>query len=90
MITHEYLSESKGTSHVQIGLDIASSGLDERGSTGAIGGNDNLISDMISQHVLVFGEDVNGTDVEVQKIGGPRGGASVYESASACRAYVYR
>jgi hypothetical protein len=74
-----------GTSHIQIGLDIASSGLDERSGTGAISGNYNLISDMVSQHVLVFGEDVNSVDVEVQKIGRPRGGASVYESAFSSR-----
>jgi len=36
---------------------------------------------MVSQHVLVFGEDVNCVDVEVQKVSCPRGGASVYRSA---------
>ena len=40
---------------------------------------------MVSQHVLVFGEDVDGVDVEVQKVGRPRGGASVYGSAFSSR-----
>jgi len=66
--------------HVQISLDITSSSLDECSSAGPISGNNNLISDMVSQHILVAGKDVNGLDVEVQEVGGPRGGASIYES----------
>ena len=66
------------TSRIQISLDITSSGLDECSSAGTVSGNYDLISDMVSQHVLVFGEGVNGVDVEVQKVCRPRGGASVY------------
>jgi len=62
-VTDEYLSEWKGRFHVQISLDITGSSLDECSSTGPISGNDNLISDMIPQHVLVAGKDVNGLDV---------------------------
>ena len=84
-MVRKYLSESRGTSHIQISLDIAGSGLNERSGTGAVSGNDNLVSDMVSQHVVVFGKDVNCGDVEVQKIGRPRGGASVYESTIGLR-----
>jgi len=63
--THEYLLEWRRTSDVQISLDITGSSLDEYSSAGPIGGNDNLISDMVSQHILVAGKDVNGLDVEV-------------------------
>ena len=84
-MTHEYLSEWRGTSHVQISLDITGSSLDECSSTGPISGNDDLISDMVSQHILVAGKDVNGLDVEVQKVGSPRGGVSICESKFSLR-----
>jgi hypothetical protein len=70
---------------VQISLDITGSSLDECSSTGPISGDDNLISDVVSQHVLVAGKDINGLDVEVQKVSGPRGGASIYESKFSLR-----
>lgn len=69
-----------GPRHTQISLNIARSSLDERSSAGTIGGNDNLISDVVSQHILIAGEGINSLDVEVQKVCRPRGGASVYNS----------
>ena len=69
--------QSRGMSHIQIGLDITGSSLDECSSTGTVSGNDNLISDMVSQHILVGGKDVNSLDVEVQKVRRPRGGTSI-------------
>jgi hypothetical protein len=78
-------AQVEGASHVQVSLDITSSGLDEGSGTGTVSGNYNLISDMVSQHVLVAREDVNSLDVKVQKVRRPRGGASIYESAFSTR-----
>lgn len=85
VVTHEHLPKWKRTSHIQIGLDIAGSGLDESSRAGAVSGNYNLISDMVSQYILVAGKDVDGLDVEVEKVGRPRGGASVYKSGLSSR-----
>jgi len=72
-------------SHIQVSLNITGSSLDECSGTSTISGNHNLISDMVSQHILVTGEDVDSPDVEIQKVGRPRGGASIYESAFSSR-----
>lgn len=85
-MNHEYpLSEQTGTCHIQVSLNIARSGLDDCSSVCTISGNDNLISDVVSQHVLILGEDINSLDVEVQKIRGPRGGASIYDTVFSWR-----
>jgi hypothetical protein len=77
----KFLPKQRGISHVQISFDIASSSLDECSGTGAISGNYNLVSNMVSQHVLVLGKNVNGCDVEVQKVGRPRRSIPVYGSS---------
>jgi len=84
-VTRECLLEQRGPSHIQISLGITSSGLDKRSGTSAVCGNYNLIPDVVSQYILVFGKDINSLDVKVQEIGRPRGGASIYESAFSSR-----
>ena len=61
----------------QICLGITGSGLDECSGSGTIRGNDDLITDIVSENIVVFAEHVNSVNVEIQQVRRPSRGVTV-------------
>lgn len=53
---------------LQVSPDITSRSLDECGSGGAIWLDNNLISDIVAKHVVIFCERVDSVKVQIQKV----------------------
>lgn len=63
--------------NLQVSLDITSRSLDECGSAGAIWLDNNFIADIVSEHVVVLCECVDGLEVLVQQVCSPCRGVAV-------------
>lgn len=62
---------------LHVSLDITSRSLDECGSGGSIWLDDNLISDVVRKHVVIFCECVDSVKVQIQEVCSPRRGIAV-------------
>lgn len=57
-----------GKGNTQIGLSITSGSLYKCRRRRPVGGRNNLISDIEGQNVIILGERIDGSDVQVEKV----------------------